>query len=414
MNEIRIKSAEVKKLLGETTRLTYTVEVDNEDFNLWYEVHDKWADCFCPEVADPVVIAALSYAIRGGYDIVSELPVSRRLLFNLRSQVIPQLHLCTKKSFEIDLKAPVFTGQYRPNAAVTAMSMGVDSFTTFFEYTKDCPPEADPITHLVFFENGDHRWGVNGEYAVFLQQKNAVEEFCRKYGWELIVVKSNIDTFLREAFWAEGLVETSTYKHVSTALSLQKLIKTYYYSASYNLDGFSCDLNEDVTDYEKWLLPLISTDSTYFASTNKAMTRAEKTKYISQFPETYDNLLVCCFDGKNCGICNKCVRTEMTLYKLGVLDKYRNSFDLDFFYKNIGGAQKTIMYWKYRSAIDQEVFDMIRDDIPFKVRLEGEIRSSIARNKKMRSIYYKLFKHVPEIYLGELKCNNLPNEENRQ
>lgn len=401
MQSIKIISSEKKKRDDGSVRLEYVFNVDDFNYTLWYEVDGKWGDYLNGELADPVIMAVLSYAIRGGYNIQSSLPVSHRLLFNLRAQVMPQLKLCTPRSFDIDIDAPISDEKYDSFATVTALSMGVDSFTTFFEYTVDCPPEADRITHLVFFENGDHRFCKDGEKICYEEQKNAVVGFCEKYGWELIVVRSNIDELLGEAFWNEGLVEMSTYKHVSTALSLQRLIKTYYYSASYNLDNFSCNLNEDVTDYEKWLLPLISTESTYFVSTNKAMSRIEKTKYISQFPETYDNLIVCCLEGRNCGKCNKCLRTELTLYKLGVLDKYSKSFDLDYFYKNINNAQKELFMWKNISAIDADVIDMLGKEIPLSVRIKGNMWANLTKReslyKTLDKRYYKLTgKHMIE------------------
>ena len=64
------------------------------------------------------------------------------------------------------------------------------------------------------------------------------------------------------------------------------------------------------------------------------MTRIQKTEFISQFADTYNNLHVCWHNSDNCGRCNKCVRTLVTMDILGVLDKYSESFDTEYYLKN--------------------------------------------------------------------------------
>jgi hypothetical protein len=69
------------------------------------------------------------------------------------------------------------------------------------------------------------------------------------------------------------------------------------------------------------------------------VTRIEKIKMISQWPETYARLDVCTRPAakrpktrfRNCGHCQKCGRTLLTLDAIGALESYAECFDLDQF-----------------------------------------------------------------------------------
>ena len=86
--------------------------------------------------------------------------------------------------------------------------------------------------------------------------------------------------------------------------------------------------------YEKWILPLLSNDRIMFYSANRAMNRIDKTRLISEYKISYDNLLVSWTGVSNCGECSKCIRTQATLDLLGVIDRYEGSFDLEKYKKN--------------------------------------------------------------------------------
>jgi len=61
-----------------------------------------------------------------------------------------------------------------------------------------------------------------------------------------------------------------------------------------------------------------------------AMSRLDKVRLISQWDAGLQNIKVCPpnYPGDNCGVCEKCIRTELGLLVLGVLDKTR-AFPLD-------------------------------------------------------------------------------------
>lgn len=321
--------------------IEYAITKENEsgeeiNYTLRFGFENEYAEYICDEVADGVMVMLIPYAIRGGYDIESLVPVTEELYYRLLYQLIPQLSICAGYR-EIKIECVKIQPDWKPYAVAAAMSCGVDSFATFFEYSGDDILDDYKITHLTFFQNGAHHSGQIGhsenEGEVFKSQLNHVKKYCQEYSRELIVVTSNMDEILSKMFWEDSYDRTHTYRNMGVVLMLQKLIKIYYYSPAYNADNFKCSFEQDSAMYERLILPNVSSKYTCFYNSNGSMTRIEKIKYISSFEETHNNLLVCYKDGKNCGKCIKCRRTLLELYYSGNLDKYDSCFPTDQFYK---------------------------------------------------------------------------------
>ena len=250
-----------------------------QEYTLFFSVESKYAKYICDEVADGVVVILLPYAIKGGYDIESKIPITQELFYRLQYQLIPQLSICGGRK-QIKIVCDTVKPNWNPVAVATAMSCGVDSYATLFEYSSITIPKDHQITHLTFFQNGAHHSGCIGhsdyEEEVFRTQLNHVKKYCEEYSKELIVITSNVDKFLSDALWKERYHLTHTYRNIGFVLLLQKLIKIYYYSPAYNVDEFRCDLYDDSAHYERLILPNVSTDITCFYNTNGSMTRIEK------------------------------------------------------------------------------------------------------------------------------------------
>lgn len=337
MERIEIKAL-WKENIGDMVYLNSTVRFGGGEHRLYYSVSREHEDALTDKVADGILVTLLPFALRNGYDIVSEVPVSEKLYYNLTATVIPQMVVCSEDNHEISLTAPTITPDFSPTEVGTGMSMGIDSLTTLKEYTEDCELEDYRLTCFTYFEAGAHHMGRVG-YAsekekLFLEQRDRAVQFCKKYGYKLIAVRSNVNAFLGEVFGDDSFDRTVTYRNIGIVLQMQTLFRLYYYSATYNLSFFKVDMRDDSAHYENWLLPYLSTECTAIYNSNKAMTRIEKAQYISDFPQSYDNLLVCVKQKTNCGYCKKCVQTLAALDFLGVLDSYKNSFDVDGYRKN--------------------------------------------------------------------------------
>lgn len=382
--KIKINKAKIIQQNG-THILEYVVTKNDsgkaKDFILRFGFESEYSQFTCNEVADGVIVMLLPFAIRGGYDIESEAPVTEELFYRLQYQLIPQLSLCLKRR-GIRILCEKVKPNWKPYAVATAMSCGVDSFATLFEYLEQGLMDTHKITHLTFFQNGAHHSGCVGHFyregEVFQAQLQHVKKYCDENGRKLIVITSNLDEFLSEFFWNDSFDRTHTFRNLGFVLLLQKLIKTYYYSPGHNVDDFRCDLLDDSALYDRLILPNVSSDFTCFYNSNGSMTRIEKIKYISSFKETYNNLLVCYVGDSNCGNCLKCRRTMLELYYSGHLDKYANSFPVDEFLKNL---KKHIIWFlsKRRSdSVMRQISDYAKENgihIPRSYYLMADLRS---------------------------------------
>ncbi len=215
-------------------------------------------------------------------------------------------------------------------------------------------PEPYRVTHLTYHEVGAHH-GMDGlksgpytSRELFDGQLERVKDFCEKYDYKLVVINSNIQEFLIASLPRLYFYTNHTYRNVAAILVLQRMFSKFYYASAHNLDCFHCDSGKDSAEYEKWLLPYLSTDNLYFYSANRHWTRMEKVELLADFEPSYDYLTVCLTHPYNCGVCMKCKRTLMNLDVVGSLDHYANSFDIKT-YKEVHRAQWLPDMWDRKS-----------------------------------------------------------------
>ena len=361
-------------------RIEFPIVSDKTMQTLWYAVDEEFEDFVCIDTADGIITTLLPYAIRGGYDIESELPISQKLYYNLTSQLIPQLTLCTKNSYNTKILADCVKKKFQSNAVATAISCGVDSFTTIYEYSSGNCLDDYKLTHLTYFQNGAHHGGKSGysdiQTKLFEGQLKTAKEFCKENNFKLIVVRSNLDEFLSTFFWKDPFYCTHTYRNIGFAMLLQNGIRTYFYSSAHNISEFNCSLNIDSAEYERFLLPYLSTETFTAYNSNSAMNRNEKIQFISKFPATYKHLTVCYTGSENCGRCTKCLRTLLALDVLGVLDKYSDSFDTEYYKNNRNWYITRLCAGRYDDDLLQEIYDYAKNtnfEIPTKCKLKGVV-----------------------------------------
>lgn len=307
---------------------------------LWYETDYEWGTYFDTDRCDGVVVQLFLSAMRDGVDTIeSSCFISEQLWYNLTYNIIPQLHIMSKKKYTlVSICAPTTKEQYKSFAIASGMSRGIDSFATFFEYN-DTNLLDYKLTHLTYFNVGAHHGqGVKNRTmrARYGGQLKGTEKFCEEFGYPLIAVDTNLNSILYSFFGRWSFDRTHIYRNLGVVLLLQKLFCRYYYSSTYNLDNFEPATNIDCAHYEKWIIPLLSTESTTFHSANKGWERIDKTKFISDKIQCFNHLLVCFSEDVNCGKCAKCQRTLMQLDSLGnsILEQFSAAFDLDEYYKN--------------------------------------------------------------------------------
>ena len=334
--KIVLRKMNCKKNNRDDIKIIFNLRVDNNDYNLWYKVrfHECDINYELPESSDSIIVTLLLFAMIYGYDFYSEYPMSEKLYYNILYNIIPQIKKCNPKVHDISINVPLMKHNYGGNYVATGISCGIDSLTTIYEYSELCTLDDYKLTHLVYFKTGAHDGQIGKfdreiENKLFSSQLENAKKYCKRNSFPLIVVDSNLNEFLSNVFGFTAYDRTHTLRNCGTMLLFQKIFSKYYYSDTYGLNDFVLDVNSDMAHYEKWLLPLLSTESIDFYSSNKGMSRFEKTKLLTDYHASYDNLLVCWHEAHNCGLCDKCIRTMVALDMLGKLDLYNKSFDIN-------------------------------------------------------------------------------------
>jgi hypothetical protein len=338
-------------------RLQAKFDVDGIENVLWYETSEEYGPYMTTERVDAFLVGLLWLALKKGQHILVKGRLSEKLFYSLNHHLIPLIAQIYKHK-PIHVLCDHLDSTPLPNegAVGTGLSCGIDSLSTVYEHLDKAVPENYKITHLTFFNTGSNemmgskKWQEN-----IFHERAAWSKACAiELGKDLMVVDSNINDILKMSF-----VKTHTLRNISALLVFQKLFRVYYYSAGYQT--LNAKFNRDSASYDAISLPLLSTENVAFYSAGSNFSRVQKTKMVSEFELSYNYLNVCLFKIKNCGRCLKCKRTLLTLDILGSIEKYRNVFNLDAFYKIKDSYIKEIMDSKDRDILFKDIYEeMVR------------------------------------------------------
>ena len=213
------------------------------------------------------------------------------------------------------------------NAVGTGISCGVDSLHAVANQTNLIFKNHN-ITHLTFNNVGSHGEGKRAS-DLFAKRCERPIRFAKEYGFEIIVSDSNLMDIIKQVHF-----ESHTYSSLFPVYCLQKLYSIYYYaSAGFGYHEFRLD-ERDCGAYELLSLPLFSTNRLRIYSEGEGFSRMDKLKDIVRYKPSYKYLNVCLSSEDNCGKCEKCIRTLLGIDALGVLDKYKDVFDIEYYRKH--------------------------------------------------------------------------------
>lgn len=341
----------------------YIVEVQKNTLEskiLWFKVSDLYQDFVC-DSSDAALLALLIPAMAMGEDITVEGWVSEKLFHNLSYpyQKILKIVIPSLKFIKIHVNE-LKSVDYHAQGVATGFSAGVDSFCTLQDYYFGDIPASLKITHLTFHNVGSHNIGATGytEQAknLFQQRYNQLKDIVQKLGdLPFIMVDSNLDDF----YDYPGLyfMQTHTPRNMSVALLLQKGLKTFLYSSAIAYEDIRVKQTYNIDICDPITLPLMSTESIDLLAVGSEYSRVEKTLHISDIAESYHSLDVCVDskDGKNCSICFKCMRTQLTLDIANKLHLYDNVFDSEKFNQHKQNYLKRIL--QSNSPLDKEIVE---------------------------------------------------------
>ena len=281
------------------------------------ELYFAFPEEFAPlvaEHADAFVPALLLPAMAHGSPLEIAPSISRRLFGQL-----PRIQEIFADWFPGALEVvPVHASELRaadgaaPGQTGTFFSLGVDSFHTLLRHEEEVPGR-ERITHLIFmdgFERALHKTGDGRARAVAA----TVRQVARSLGKQAICGETN----LRDCF----PLDWGAYYHgaglASVALALSGGLSRVLIPSSFAWRHVMPWASSPIVD------PLWSSDDLEILHDGTAVDRARKiADTILRHPGALQWLRVChrnAGGAGNCGFCNKCVRTMITLEIAGALN----------------------------------------------------------------------------------------------
>lgn len=338
-------------------RLQAKFEFAGAENVLWYETDEKFGRYMTTERIDAFLVGLLWLGIRNGVNIKVNGPLSAKLFYGLNHYLIPLIaQIYRYKPIQVQCDYLISNPLPNEGAVGTGLSCGIDSLCTIYEHLDKGVPENYKITHLTFFNTGSNEMMGSKQWQqkIFLERAAWSNACAKELGKELMIVDSNINDILKMSF-----VRTHTLRNISALLVFQKLFHVYYYSSGYQT--LNAKFNQDSASYDAISLPLLSTENVTFYSAGSNLSRVEKTKMVSDFELSYKYLNVCLFKIKNCGRCLKCKRTLLTMDILGSIEKYRNIFNLDAFYKLKDSYINEVLQSRNSDILFKDIYDeMVR------------------------------------------------------
>ena len=325
MQKITFGKPYIESINGKS-RLCCHVSGDNFEEILWYEVDKQFEKYLVYERIDAFVVALIPYIVKNELDVFSDSCISEKLLYQLLNYQLPLMTKYFKKrNLSINCKSD--NTNYKGCEVGTGLSGGIDSFYTIaknIDNTNDYK-----ISYLTFFNVGaSGDFGGDKARKLFHDRIKTVDGFAKKNNLGFITVDSNISEFIKMDY-----VATHTFRSLSAVLALQKMFKVYYYSSGHGFNNSYMN-EKDCSNYDVLNMHCLSTEGTLLYCQGIETNRIGKVYEVSKYQPSYDYLNVCVKEDHNCGECEKCMRTLFALDSLGVLDKYKNVFDIEKFRKN--------------------------------------------------------------------------------
>ena len=308
-------------------RLCADISLNGRGTTLWFGVDEAKGDYLCADRSDAFVMALLPTAMRGGYAISCETPMSERLHYQLTNYLVPTLCGVGDMYHPVSIQAPLTCERVKSRGGVgTGFSGGADCLYTIMTHGKD---STYPVTHLAVFNLGVFEGESFRE--VFRSACRTAESFASELGLQVIGLDSNISTVLPERF-----LDVYSFRNLAGAMALQGLFSVYLLSSGRAFCDFDIYLADNAT-YDLLTVCCAQTESLAVYSSGGQVHRHQKLEALAQWEPAHRWLHPCFRRGLsrgNCGRCKKCIQTMTILYAYDVLDRFKAVFDVDDYRKS--------------------------------------------------------------------------------
>lgn len=322
---------------------------------MWIAVENKNADMLTADVYDAFLFLPLYMAMYYHTELIIDGNVSRELYRNMVDYIQPLL--CYFSSSVSPEKVTVlgykdaFLSEHR--VIGTGISCGVDSLSTIYKY-HECEEDSDyRLTGLFMINCGWHgKYGEKSTIDLFHKRCKKNKQAADEMGLSFYTIDSNLHAFLP---WLDD--QASFWSMYTCIFALERGIKRYYYSSSLSYDEIiKYGQNAKDRDWSEYAdssaIPLMRTSCTEVVSDGCQYSRSKKTELISNWRISKKYLNVCCgnISENNCSICGKCIRTLLAIEAMGMLDEYKDIFDIEK-WKKISYVEKCrVSYYFQKDA----------------------------------------------------------------
>jgi hypothetical protein len=292
------------------TTVSITIEQPNQtQSRLWYRLPSQYTPLLTNN-CDPFVVATIFLAMHQGTDLIVHGEVSPSLLQNLAEFQAawhcwrPQLYQQIEITAEIEREQiPVNSDQ-----VIAAFSGGVDaSFTMWRHRMKHCGRYSRNIQAGLIINGFDIPLSQQEVFNSALQKSR---EMLTSLGVELIPMSTNFREFQQD--W-EDVFGTAI---ASCLMLLQRGYNTGLIGSSDPYQALNLPYGSNpITD------SLLSSNAFKIICDGAAFTRLQKVQEIANWKEACTNLRVCWQNSqsdKNCGRCEKCIRTILNFRVMGI------------------------------------------------------------------------------------------------
>lgn len=267
-----------------------------------------------PKVWDGFLFAIIFLAMQYGKPLRVHGPISRGAIFNISE--FQSAWVCWRpdkyKMIEIIPDEIIdIPNRIHPSQAISAFSGGVDgTFTAIRHKLQQLGNASYPLTDVLFVHGFDVPLAKPETFDLLLRR---VRPLLDELGLKTRIIRTNLKETAGQ-YWED-----------SFAAQLAACLHNYSHAFDHALIGsgepytniFYPWGSTPATDY------LMSGDSMRLVLDGSAYTRTEKVETLRHHPTALKTLKVC-WEGtsqdRNCGVCEKCIRTKLNLLAVGVSD----------------------------------------------------------------------------------------------
>lgn len=303
--------------------------------SLFFEVDEKYRQYLCTEDSDAFLLILIEYAQLHGKNLQFEAPITDILLDYVNEYYIPLLADNISNYARIKVIAPMkpSVNERLGQAVGTGFSAGVDSFYTIYKQL-ETPINSLKLTHVLFANVGAQTYLYEKACDIFENKSKRLQDIIRKIDETIEFVEVNTNCLqLYSDVIGKGFTGPDARKTCSCVVALKKLFSTYYFSNTSALDKFDFS-PKDPAYFDIFTVDMLNKAGVQFYLRGiETPKRIDKMKYIADRVHVQENLSVCV--DKNCGVCKKCVRTQLELFVIKKLDDFYAVFDIKAFKRNM-------------------------------------------------------------------------------